>query len=271
MSGGGRLSGRTALVTGGASGIGAAIVRRFAAEGAAVAIGDRDVVGAERVRAELAQEGRRGLALALEVTDRASVVAALDATEATLGRLDLLVTSAGISRPAPFLELADADWAEVLAVNLGGTFLCVQEAGRRMAARGFGRIVCIASNCARRATSYRAAYNASKAGVVSLVQSAAIELAPFGVTVNALSPGPVDSPMARRNHTPALRRAILEVTPLRRYAHAEEVAAAALFLASAEASYLTGHELSLDGGAGAALYLYEDRPDDRPGSPAPGA
>lgn len=258
MSGSGRLAGRVALVTGGASGIGRAIARRFADEGAAVVIGDRDREGGRTVAEDLLAAGARALPLELEVTERASVVAALEAAEAALGPLAILVTSAGISRPAPFLELADPAWAEVLAVNLTGTFLCVQEAARRMAPRGYGRIVCIASNCAQRATSARAAYNASKAGVVGLVQSAAIELAPRGVTVNALSPGPVDSPMSRRNHTPALRAAILGVTPMRRYARAEEVAAAALFLASEEASYLTGHQLSLDGGAGAALYLYED-------------
>lgn len=221
-------------------------------------LADRNAALAETEAVLLAARGARAAALALDVTDRASVSAAVQATVEALGGLDILVTSAGVSRPAPFLDMAEAAFDDVVAVNLKGTFLCAQAAGRVMAASGRGSIVMIASNCAQRATSRRANYNASKGGVISLMQSAACELAPNGVRVNAISPGPVDSPMSRRNHTPALRQAILRATPMARYGEAAEIAAAAVWLASDEAGYVTGHELTVDGGCAAGLYLYED-------------
>lgn len=198
-------------------------------------------------------------AVAADVTDRASLEAAFATVLAREGRIDVLVVSAGVSRPVPFLEMSDALWQEVIGVNLTGAFLCAQIAGRHMVARGAGgRIVFIASNCAQRAASSRANYNASKGGLISLMQSVAVELAPHGILVNAVSPGPVDSPMSRKNHTAALRAAILRVTPVGRYGEAEEVAGAVSYLVSEDATYVAGHELTVDGGCGAGLYLYQD-------------
>ena len=250
------LSGKAALITGGASGIGRAIAERFSAEGASVAVVDQDAVAAN----DAARQIPRAIACRADVTKRTSIEAATSTTLAQLGRLDILVVSAGISKPARILEMSDEDWESVIAVNLTGAFLAVQSAARHLVKQGWGRIIIIASTCAQRAASRRANYNASKGGVISLMQSAACELAPYGVTVNAISPGPIDTPLSRRTHTAALRQAILCATPIKRYGLVEEIAAAAVYLASGEAAYVTGHELTVDGGASAALYI-EDGPD----------
>lgn len=251
------LEGRVAIVVGGASGIGEAIANRLATDGARVAIIDR-VVPPDRISAH-ACDGLSQPALIADVTDRQALEDAFADVILREGRLDILVFSAGISMPSPFLDLSDQAWSDVVDVNLTGAFRTAQIAARHMVSRGAGgRIVFIASNCAQRAASSRANYNASKGGLISLMQSIATELAPSGILVNAVSPGPVDSPMSRRNHTPALRASILATTPMARYGLAEEVAGAVAFLVSDDSTYITGHELTVDGGCGAALYLYKD-------------
>jgi 3-oxoacyl-[acyl-carrier protein] reductase len=253
----GRLEGRVAVVTGGASGIGRAISTRLVADGARVTIFDRSIEAAEGTAREI--DPRRATALGVNVTDRGALEEAFASVVARESRLDMLVTSAGISLPAPFLEMSDTHWHEVVGVNLTGAFLCAQIASRHMISCGSsGRIVFIASNCAQRAAMSRANYNASKGGLISLMQSVAVELAPRGILVNAVSPGPIDSPMSRKNHTAPLRGSILSTTPLARYGQAEEVAGAVSYLVSDDATYVTGHELTVDGGCGAALYLYKD-------------
>jgi len=250
-----RLAGRVVLVTGGASGIGKAVAHRFAAEGAAVCVADQDAAGAADVAQVLSAAGHRSFAYTVDVTDPAQVQAMVAAAVAELGGLDLLVTSAGIGGSAPLTEMPLALWQRVLAVNLTGTFLCTQAAAPPMIARGWGRIVHLASAWGQRGVTYRAAYGASKGGVIAFMQAAAVELAPHGITVNALCPGPIDTPLVRKHHTAAIRAAVLEVTPIARYGTAEEVAAAAAFLASEEAGYLTGHQLNIDGGWGGAGVL----------------
>ena len=254
----GRLDGRVAIVTGGASGIGHAISLRLVAEGSRVTIFDRAAEAGEAAAREVDPKGDTR-AIEVDVTERKALEQAFAAVAAREGRIDILVVSAGVSFPAPFLDMSDSLWHEVIGVNLTGAFLCAQIASRHMIAHGQGgRIVFVASNCAQRAAMSRANYNASKGGLISLMQSIAVELAPRGVLVNAVSPGPIESPMSRKNHTAALRSAILSTTPLARYGQAEEVAGAVSYLLSADATYVVGHELTVDGGCGAALYLYEN-------------
>jgi len=253
-----RFAGRKALVTGAGSGIGRAVAHRLAAEGAAVAVLDQNEDAAAAVADEITRSGGTALPLTGDVTDLPQVDAAVAAAIAGLGGLDILVTSAGLSRAVKLLEMTRETWDLVLGVNLTGTFLCLRAVAPLLAAQRSGRIVMIGSTCAKRGYSYRGAYCASKGGVISLMQVAAVELAEHGVTVNAVSPGPVESPMTRANHTPAIRAAINQATPMRRYGEPDEIAAAVAFLASDEAAYVTGQDVAIDGGFCAAGIIYRD-------------
>ena len=257
MSGGitGRLHGKVAVVTGGGSGIGAAIVERFAAEGAATVAADLSFAA----KSGLAAAGRGRWERHVDVTDPASVEALMQDALASLGRIDVVVNSAGIGKETPFLETSVELFDRMLAVNLRGTFIVGQAAARAMIGgpaaggdggegRGGGRIVNIASVSGRRGNVARSAYGASKGGVVVLTEVMAVELAPYGILVNAIAPGPVDTPMVRAMHAPESRRAWVTRTPLGRYGSPEEIAGAAVFLASDDASYVTGHVLHVDGG-----------------------
>ena len=255
-----RLSDRVAIITGSARGIGRSMADLFAEEGARVVIAERDGPAAEAAAAEIIDEGGVARAFEIDVTDPDRVGALIEDTLRAFGRIDVLVNNAGAGLNKPFLETTLEEWEHQIRVNLTGTFLCSQAAARAMAVRGGGRIVNIASISGQRGGQGRAAYGAAKAGVILLTRVMAVELAPLGIAVNAIAPGPVDTEQSRGTHTPATRRAYRERIPAGRYGERAEIAAAALFLASEESSFVAGHVLNVDGGFGAAGLMFD--PDD---------
>jgi len=247
-----RLEGRIALVTGGASGIGAATARRLAAEGARVAVADLDEAGARAVAGEV-----DGVAVAMDVADTASVRAGVAAAEEALGPLDVLVNNAGIDRFSFFVHTDEALWDVVLGVNLRGTIAATHAVLDGMQRRGGGAIVNVASEAGRVGSQGSAVYSAAKAGVIGFTRAVARESARFGVRVNAVAPGPIDTPLLNSAAVEfgelgeigeRLMQGMVAATSMRRIGQPEEVAAAIAFLASDDASYVTGQTLNVSGG-----------------------
>jgi NAD(P)-dependent dehydrogenase (short-subunit alcohol dehydrogenase family) len=243
-----RLEGCVALVTGAARGIGRAIALRLGREGAKLALFDASDGGGEGTAALLEAEGVEAIAFPVDVTRRDRVKAAVAETEARLGPIDILINNAGIGRPMPFLDIADEDWNAMMSVNVGGVFVVGQEVARGMAARGRGRIVNMASLAAHTANDHQAAYAAAKGAVTALTRVMAFELGRRGVSVNAVSPGPIETELAATMLTPAARRAREERIPQGRLGQPEDVASVVAFLASPDAAYINGETLVVDGG-----------------------
>jgi NAD(P)-dependent dehydrogenase (short-subunit alcohol dehydrogenase family) len=238
---------RVALVTGAARGIGLATATRFLEQGWQVAL--LDVLG-EPLRAAVGSLGDADATLALEadVADPAAVSAAVERARARFGRIDALVNNAGIAVFKPMLEVTLEEWQRVMAVNLTGPFLMTQAVAPIMRDQGSGAIVNIASISGLRASTLRVAYGTSKAGLAHLTRQQAVELAQYGIRVNAVAPGPVDTAMAKAVHTPEIRADYHDHIPLDRYGLETELADAICFLCGEQASYITGQILAVDGG-----------------------
>ena len=241
-----RLEGRKALVTGGASGIGAAICRRLAAEGADVWVGDVNTAGAEEVAAEIS-----GQAVELDVTDLGSARAATEAA----GTLDVLVNNAGTDEFGFFTETTPEQWRRVIAVNLDGVLNCTAAALPDMQQAGYGRIVSISSEAGRVGSKGSAVYSAAKGGVIAFMKVIARENGRYGITANSIAPGPIETPLLMQAaEFGEIGQKIIENmkagTQLRRLGQPDEVAAAVAFFASDDASYVTGEILGVSGGMG---------------------
>ena len=236
---------RVAVVTGGASGMGLAIARRFARAGHGVAIVDLQPEGVQRVAKELGVLG-----LVADVGDSAGVTAAIAAVRAELGSISILVTSAGIDAEEPLTAITDENWDRVIRVNLTGTFYCIRTVVPDMVAQRWGRIVTISSSSAQSGAPNRPHYVASKGGVIALTKALAIDLARHGITVNTIPPSIIDTPMAR--HAEAEGRmniaAVAKLTPVGRVGTPEDIASACEYLCSEDAGFITGQQIGVNGG-----------------------
>jgi NAD(P)-dependent dehydrogenase (short-subunit alcohol dehydrogenase family) len=254
-----RFEGRNVIVTGAGQGIGRAIAARFAEEGADVMLVGRRPEPLEQLAAELGS----AWAFPADVSSAADVGAAVAAAMSRWGRIDVLVNNAGIAEEVPFLEIEQAGWERVLATNLTGAFLMAQRAAREQVKTGGGSIVHIASIDASGADGPYASYNASKAALLGLNRTMAMELAPHGIRVNCVSPGFTHTEMTESAVPPALMAYLVdrfERVPMRRLVRPEEIAAAVAFLASDDASAITGIDLTVDAGLTANWYILETLP-----------
>jgi 3-oxoacyl-[acyl-carrier protein] reductase len=252
----GRVQGHIAVVTGAANGIGRAIARRLAEEGAKVVLGDIDGAGLTRVADAIVGAGGEAVTAVGDVTEEGPAGALIATAVERFGRLDILVNNVGGSRNARIWEMKVEDWDFVLRLNLRGTFLCTRAAAPHMMKQKSGRIVCISSG-AREGTPWTAyyqggsAYSAAKAGIHGFIRDVALELAEHGINVNAVAPGPIDTEGAGvhlRKLNETVEYSPNHMTPMRRLGLPGEIASAVLFLASPEASYITGHTLPATGG-----------------------
>ena len=244
-----RADQRVAVITGGAMGIGGEVAERLAQQGLHVVIADRDTAAARQTAGKLQQAGLSASIVEVDVGKADSIASAFAQIDQSFGRCDVLVNCAGVAKVFPFLEFPLDDFERTMNINVTGTLLCSQHAARMMVKRGWGRIINIASVAGMRAVGTgRTAYGTSKGAVIALTRQMAVELAEHGVTANAVSPGPVDTPMTQVLHTAKFKQEYSKAIPMNRYGTVSEIAAAVSFLASEDASYITGISMPVDGG-----------------------
>lgn len=246
------LTGKVALVTGARRGMGKSHALALASQGAAVAVTDINQEECQKVVDEITAKGGKAAAFKLDVSSKAEVDSVFDQVVKQFGRLDILVNNAGIYQPKPALELTEEEWDRTIDINLKGEFFCAQRAAREMAKNKWGRIINIASIASGQVgvgIMGGVHYTSSKGGVLGMTETLAIELAPFGINVNAVAPGAIDTPMAAVENLPKEEMdAFLSRIVLKRIGKPEEVSAMVVFLASEEASYVTGATFYVDGG-----------------------
>lgn len=240
---------RVAVITGGAMGIGAEVAVRLGAAGMTVVVTDVNMEAASTTARSLSEKGYQAAALAMDVGSPESIAAAFAEIAARYQRCDVLVNCAGIAKIYPFLEFPLDNFLATMNINVTGTLLCSQHAARLMQRNSWGRIVNIASVAGMRAVgSGRTAYGTSKGAVIALTRQMAVELAEYGITANAVSPGPVDTPMTQVLHTAKFREEYSRAIPMNRYGTTSEIASAVAYLVSEDASYITGISMPVDGG-----------------------
>jgi len=249
----GKLDQRVAIVTGGGTGIGWDIALTFAKEGADVVVCSRKIASLKEAAEEIKALGRRSLAIATDVGVKEQVQSMAKRTIDEFGRIDILVNNAGVIRRALLMETDEEDWDAIIATNLKGVFLCTQAVAKYMIEQKYGKIINISSICGRGgALRGLSSYSAAKAGVIQLTKSAALELSPYGININAIAPGSIITPMTYFQRTPEQVEQFLEnskkLAVLGRMGAAQDIANAALFLASDDSSFICGETIAVDGG-----------------------